>query len=102
MAGDITTCPYCGVTDGHAPERCHMVRAITYRKDGTIKRVELGPRYWVWPMQLQQQPQQPNWFAPIGPSPSAPTPRYPASPNIPLGPQVSPASATPRPWESPR
>lgn len=47
------TCRFCGGVY-HAPEPCLMVRAIEYYRDGSLKKVELGPRIiyptttWPW------------------------------------------------------
>lgn len=40
----IPKCPYCGFLP-HDVRECSQVRAIEFYPDGTVKRVELGPRW---------------------------------------------------------
>lgn len=40
-APKVARCPYCGTVGCHPVTMCHLVKAIEYHPDGTIKRVEL-------------------------------------------------------------
>lgn len=61
----IDKCPHCGLIH---EQRCHLVRAIEYFPDGTIKRVEyLTPADYA-SLPLGHPPAQPPWSPVIVPT----------------------------------
>lgn len=81
MTDHTTECRYCGLSNHRMdrPELCPQVRAVEYRKDGSVKRVELGPRVvWQQPWTIVQSPVTPTVQPSVTPAPST----WPYRPNV--------------------
>jgi hypothetical protein len=58
---NVTPCPHCGMVDGGI---CHLIKAIEYYPDGTIKRVEFkgSADYAPAPIANPPQPAPGTWY----------------------------------------